>query len=663
LQPRHTMPRTAPDSTPQPRKSSDLETTPLRAVPPLEETHHPQAGIVSLTITALGIVYGDIGTSPLYALRECFHPGHGLALSNENILGVLSLIFWALTLVVVVKYLAFIMRADNRGEGGILSLIALILPSKSSGPPPRSFRFLIPLGLFGAALLYGDGVITPAISVLSAIEGLRVATPAFEPVILPLTVGILFVLFAVQRRGTEKIGSVFGIATMIWFLVIAAIGFPWILKRPEILYSLNPTQAIGFFTRNGLPGFLVLGAVVLCITGAEALYADMGHFGKKPIRLGWFALVFPSLIINYLGQGALILEKQESALENPFYGLVSGWQLYPLVVLATIATVIASQALISGAYSLTHQAIQLGYFPRTLISHTSKRAEGQIFIGQVNRFLMVGSIALVLVFQRSSGLAAAYGIAVTGTMAVSSFLFFAVARHRWRWPLVSALGLTLMFLAVDLAFFSANMTKFAHGGWIPILIAMILFAIMTTWKKGRDALASAMLTSAVPLEKFLSKLDRQKPTRVPGTAIFMTATEDVAPYVLLHHYKHNQVLKEQILLLTIVTKNVPYADESERVSILPANHGFYKVKARYGFMEAPNISEILIHCLGKGLIMNVDELSFYLGRETILVDGDSKLPLWRKKAFVLLSRNARPVTDYFGLPPDQVIEVGAQVSI
>jgi KUP system potassium uptake protein len=624
---------------------------------------HSQESSSALILAALGVVYGDIGTSPLYSLRECFNPVHGIPLSPQNVYGVLSLIFWALTLVVSIKYLIVILRADNHGEGGIMALIALMLPLSRNGKKETRRIWIIFFGLFGTALLYGDGVITPAISVLSAVEGLQIAAPALKPFIVAITVLVLVLVFSVQYRGTSKVGAVFGPTMLCWFFVLIGIALPWIIRRPEIFQSINPMYGIEFFARNGRLGFSTLSSVVLCITGAEALYADMGHFGKLPIRVGWFSIVSPALLVNYFGQGAFILDHGEKALENPFYGLVGGWLIYPLILLATIATVIASQALISGAYSLTQQAIQLGYFPRTQILHTSKETQGQIYVSRVNQFLMLGSIALVILFRHSSNLAAAYGIAVTGTMMITSLLFYEVARHQWKWKVMILLPLVGTFFVVDTAFFLANLNKFMEGGWIPILIAFGLFVVMTTWRRGRNALAKVTLSSSKSLDQFFSFNFRKKPVRVPGTAIFMTVSENTAPPVLLHHLKHNQVLHERVILLTIRSKNQPQVNTIERVKVIELNRGFYSVTAYFGYMESPDISEILIFCLGQGLSMDIDEINFYLGRETVLTDGDSGMAYWRKKLFIFLSRNARPATDYFGLPANQVIEIGYQVSI
>ena len=619
--------------------------------------------LFKFTLAALGVVYGDIGTSPLYAIKECFNPMHGLILSVENVLGILSLVFWSLTLVIVFKYLSFILRADNKGEGGIVALLALLIPKLKEDKNNPWSRWIIYLGLFGAALLYGDGVITPSISVLSAIEGLEVATSAFQPVVVPLTIIILICLFASQRSGTATIGSIFGRATLLWFVTLIGIGLPWIIKHPTVLYAMDPRYAVSFFMEHGLKGFLVLGAVVLCITGGEALYADMGHFGKNPIRLGWYLIVFPALLVNYFGQGALILEKGRSALSNPFYGLVEGIWIYPLVAIATVATITASQALISGAFSLTQQAVQLGYFPRMTIRHTSRETEGQIFVPRVNLLLMIACVVLVLEFPASSKLAAAYGIAVTGTMAVTSVLFYFVVRKLWNWSFLKAGVLVSIFLVIDLSFMASNFIKVRDGGWVPLLIAGVIFAIMTTWKTGREAVSATLLSSSVPLEDFIQETVKAHTHRVKGTAVFMTLMRNIAPSTLIHHFKHNQTLHENVILLSILTDNDPEVSASQRVRVTEFSHGFIKVVARYGYMESPSITEILMHCEGAGLVLKTHEISFYLGRETLLPDGPTKIAYWRKKLFIFFSRNARPATEYFKIPPNQVIEIGAQLRI
>jgi KUP system potassium uptake protein len=628
---------------------------------PMKDPHGKN--LLKYALCALGVVYGDIGTSPLYALKESFNPAHGLALNEVNIFGILSLMFWSLTLVIAVKYLSFILRADKQGEGGITTLLALLLP-RLEGDKDQNYRMIVVvLGLFGAGLLYGDGIITPAISVLSAIEGLEVATPAFQPYVVPLTVLILVMLFSVQKRGTAKIGTVFGTATLIWFFTLIATGLPWIIKRPDILQCINPMYAVQFFIENGMHGFLVLSSVVLCITGGEALYADMGHFGKKPIRMGWFYLVFPALLINYFGQGALVLDQGHAVIGNTFYGLVSGWMIYPLVVISTIATVIASQAMLSGAFSLTQQSVQLGYLPRTIIHHTSRETEGQIYVPKVNFFLMIACISLVLIFQASTNLAAAYGVAVTATMTITSILFFLVTRLIWNWKLLPSLSLLALFLFVDLAFLTSNLTKLLHGGWVPVSIAIGMLAIMTTWKRGRFSLGKVMASVAVPLNDFLKRVSQDKIHRVKGTAVFMTLNRDIAPSVMLHHYKHNQVLHEQVILLSIITEHDPEVSLTDRFTVTKLEEGFFKIIAKYGYMETPNVIDILTKAKGADLQFDFDTISYYLGRESFVMTGDSGMAGWRKRLFVFLSRNARPATEFFNLPPDRVIEIGSQVRI
>jgi KUP system potassium uptake protein len=629
-----------------------------------------------LSLAALGIVYGDIGTSPLYALQQCFtSKTFSIDPTAENVYGVLSLIVWLLVLVVAIKYIVFIMRADNRGEGGILALMALILQQERRSTDSKRRSLLIVLGLFGAALLYGDGIITPAISVLSAMEGINVATPVSENLIVGLSVVILFGLFAMQRFGTGRVGALFGPVMALWFLTIAALGAAEIFEAPRILNALNPVHGVQFFLANHHVAFLTLGAVVLSVTGAEALYADMGHFGRRPIRLAWFALVLPALLINYMGQGALLL-RDPSARVNPFFLLAPKVILLPLVALATMAAVIASQALISGAFSLTQQAVQLGYSPRVTIVHTSKTEAGQIFIPEINRMLMLGCLLLVVWFKSSIALGAAYGIAVTGTMAITSVLFYVVARGRWNWSVMHALPITLVFLAVDLTLFAANVIKIENGGWVPIVIAVGVFTLMSTWKKGRNLLNHALHAGALPLDLFLGDVARRKPPRVPGTAVFMTSSNDGVPVVLLHHLKHNKVLHEQVILMSVVTQEVPEINASERVSVEKLEHGFFRVTARYGFMEQPNVPEILQWAREAGIKAKTNDTTFYLGRERIIIsDGERKpgtrrapddvvlprMARWRKKLFVLMSRNARSATEFFGIPPNRVVELGAQV--
>ena len=613
-----------------------------------------------LSLTALGIVYGDIGTSPLYAVREGFTGAHGVTPTVPNVYGFLSLIVWALILVVSIKYLVFILRADNRGEGGIIALLALLLQRAHRREDSTARYVLTALGLFGAALLYGEGIITPAISVLGAMEGLHVVTPAFDAYVVPLTVIILLSLFLVQRFGTARVGAAFGPVMLVWFGTIATLGVFEIAREPEILLAVNPWYAARFFVDHGWSGFFILGAVVLVITGAEALYADMGHFGRRPIRVGWFSIVLPCLLLNYFGQGALLLRVPEASL-NPFYLLAPRALLVPLLVIATSAAIIASQALISGAFSLAQQSVQLGYLPRLTIIHTSATRAGQIFIPEVNAALMIGTLLLVVTFRSSSGLAAAYGIAVTGTMAISTVLFATIARLRWRWTALRALALAGGFLIIDLSFFSANLIKIAQGGWVPLAVALALFTLMTTWKRGREALYRILRRSMLPFDLFLDDLEKRKPHRVSGTAVFMTSDPEGTPVVLLHHLKHNKVLHERLILMSVTSAEVPEIEPEERVRIERFPHGVYRVIARYGFMESPDVKEILAYCVADGIPAKPAETSFFLGRERLIPTGTSGLSRWRKKLFIIMSRNARSATEFFGIPPNRVVELGAQI--
>jgi KUP system potassium uptake protein len=613
-----------------------------------------------LSLAALGIVYGDIGTSPLYALRECFHGPHSITPTPANILGVLSLIFWSLVIVISIKYLVFVLHADNHGEGGILSLTALATPIKPSGKSERSL--LIVMGIFGAALLYGDGVITPAISVLGAMEGLTVATPLLNPYVMPITIAILVVLFLFQSRGTAGIGKVFGPVTFVWFTILAVLGILQIIRYPDVLAAVNPLHGLDFFVRNGWHGFLILGSVFLVVTGGEALYADMGHFGMRPIRLVWFTVVLPALLLNYFGQGALLLENPLAA-ENPFYRLVPAWGLYPMVVLATAAAVIASQAVITGAFSLTMQAIQLGFSPRLRINHTSSIEFGQIYIPAVNWALMLGCIAIVIGFGTSSNLAAAYGVAVTSTMVITTILFYVVARERWGWSRLLTGALCAVFLVIDLSFFGANIVKVTHGGWFPLLLAAIVFTVMMTWKKGRRILSERIQSDAQPLEDFLQEMERHKPMRVPGAAIFMNGNATKTPPALMHNLEHNKVLHERVMFLTVKTKQVPYVEPEERVEIESVGNGFYRLRVFYGYMEDPDIPKVLAELDAPGLVFDPEETTYFLGRETIIASKRPGMALWREKIFALISRNANSATAYFCLPPDRVVEMGSQVEI
>ncbi|HYB42474.1 MAG TPA: potassium transporter Kup [Candidatus Methylomirabilis sp.] len=606
-----------------------------------------------LALAAIGVVFGDIGTSPLYAFRACLTPPLGIRGDPRFVYGVLSLIVWSLILVVAVKYVAVVMRLDNRGEGGILALLALRLQRQPRG-------FLVGLGLFGAALLYGDGVITPAISVLSAVEGLEVATPQLAYVVVPATLLILLALFSCQRFGTAWVGGVFAPIMVTWFAVIGALGALEITRAPAILLALNPWYGVQVFTRHGIAGFLVLGAVVLAITGAEALYADMGHFGRRPIRIAWFAVVLPALLLNYFGQGALVLRRPE-AIDRPFFLMAPRPFLYPLLALATLATVVASQALISGAFSLTHQCIQLRYSPRMSIVHTSRSQAGQIYIPEVNTALMVGCLLLVLGFGSSAALGAAYGISVTGTMAITTVLFGVLARQRWRWPLRWVAALAGGFLVIDLAFFAANATKIREGGWVPLAIAGGLFLLMTTWSRGTQLLGHWVAGVMVPLDKFLAEVDQLKPPRVPGTAVFMTAYLDGAPLVLQRQLRYNKALHEELILLAILTEQVPEVDDAERLKVEALRHGLYRVSAHFGFMERPDVREILSRCRLAGMRADEDDTVYYLWRMRLLPTGSMPMARWRKRLFGLMARNASSAADFFNLPTDRVIELGALV--
>jgi KUP system potassium uptake protein len=625
--------------------------------------HPPSSGgryLAGLSLAALGIVYGDIGTSPLYAVRESFLPAHGIAPSAENIVGVLSLIVWSLLLVISVKYLGFILRADNRGEGGILALASLATPMgvRQTGGRP----VLIALGLFGTALLYGDGAITPAISVLSAVEGLEVATPFFQPYILPITLVILVLLFAVQRRGTAGIGRVFGPVTLLWFATLAVLGLTQIVQEPRVLAAADPSHALGFFVRNGWHGFVVLGSVFLVVTGGEALYADMGHFGRRPIRLAWFVVVLPALLLNYLGQGALLM-REPAAIANPFYRMAPDWALYPVVVIATAATVIASQALISGAFSLTMHAVQLGYIPRVTIEHTSERERGQIYIPGVNWLLMLACIGLVVGFGSSSSLAAAYGVAVTTTMAITTVLFFVVARARWHWGWPAAVGVTAVFLAIDLAFWGANLIKIPHGGWFPLVVGLLIYGVMATWRRGRHALAERVGGGLMPMDLFLESIARSAPHRVHGTAVFMYGNPAATPPALLHNLKHNQVLHERVVFLTVETTETPHVLPDERASLVGLGSGFYRVVLRFGFREQPDVPEGLKALAPLGLTFKHLETTYFLGRETIVPSRTPAMSKLGRHLFAVMSRNERTASSFFCLPPNRVVELGAQIEL
>jgi KUP system potassium uptake protein len=615
----------------------------------------------ALAIGALGVVYGDIGTSPLYAVRECFNGLHAVELNDINLFGVASLIFWSLTVVVSIKYVGFILKADNRGEGGIFALLGLILGSQSP-LKPRLRSAIIVGGIFGAALLYGDGIITPAISVLSAIEGLEVATKAAKPFVVPLACIVLAALFVLQKRGTSGIGRVFGPVMVLWFLTIAGLGSWEILQSPRILRALNPWYAWEFFSANHLHGFVVLGSVVLCITGGEALYADLGHFGRRAIRITWMGLACPALLLNYFGQCALLLDHPDAGF-HPFYGLVPAPALYPMVALSTIATVIASQALISGAFSLTQQAIHLGLSPRVHIIHTSAEVKGQIYIPGVNYALMIACLILVLSFKESSRLAGAYGLAVTATMGLTSVLYLVAAIHVWRWPLWKALPPVVLFLLFDVSYFSANLFKFFDGGWITLLVALLVTTVFTSWRKGREELKDQLFGSLLPLEAFLADIERHPLNRVRGTAVFMTISLEGTPPTLLHHVKHIHTLHEHVVLLTIQAADVPTVADEDRLLIEHLPSGFYRLVAWYGYMETPNVPKAMRLAAGFGLPLEPTKTTFYLGRETLLINGKSSMRHWRKALFAFMSRNAANPAGYFGIPPNRVVELGTQIRL
>ena len=614
-----------------------------------------------LTLTALGVVYGDIGTSPLYAIRECFFGSHSVGPTHENVLGVLSLVLYALLLIISVKYTSLVMRADNQGEGGILSLTAL-LPSRNGSRTVQNYSILVAFGIVGASLLCGEGMITPAVSIMSAIEGLQVATPVFSSWVVPISVVILVVLFVIQRHGTHRVGGLFGPVMVVWFLTIAILGFRWIVRAPEVLMAFDPRHAVSFFVEHGWHGFAVLGAVVLVVTGAEALYADMGHFGRRPIRMAWFSLVLPALLINYFGQGALVLISGESATQ-PFFMMAPSWALLPLVGLSTAAAIIASQALISGAFSLTRQAIQLGYAPRLDIQHTSSVTMGQVYVPQVNWFLAICTVLITIFFQSSSALAAAYGIAVTGTMVITTILLSVVAIERWKWPRPAVICGALIFLAVDLSLFGANLVKVLQGGWLPLVIGVLLFTLMTTWKTGRKLVAERLTARAFPLEDFMSAVSCDPPTRVSGTAVFMTAQPRGTPPALAHNLRYNKILHEHVIVLTVRTSHTPYVAPDQQIEVQSLGLGVYNVRVQYGFMQDPDVPSALLAARARGVEFDPDDLTYFLGRETIIVTRRPGMAAWREKLFVVMARNAVRATAFFHLPPERVVELGVQVEM
>ena len=610
-------------------------------------------------LLALGVVYGDIGTSPLYAAKETFNPAHGIPLDTANVLGGVSAIFWALMLVVSLKYVLLILRAHNGGEGGVMALLALA--ASAVRERPRLQAALVLIGIFGAALFYGDAVLTPAISVLSAVEGLEVGTPAFKPYVLPITVGILLALFAIQRHGTHVLGAVFGPVCLLWFAALAAAGLWNIARHPDIVAAVNPLHAWHFLSAHGAASFFVLASVLLAITGAEALYADMGHFGARAVRLSWFGVAGPALVLNYFGQGALLLS-DPAALQNPFYLSFPAWALYPMVALATAATIIASQATISGAYSITRQAVQLGYLPRMEIQHTSSQAVGQIYVPTVNWVLLAAVLAAVIGFGSSARLASAYGVAVVGTMLVTTLLTFFVIRHGWGYPLWLCVLATGAFMAIDTAFFAATLTKVADGGWVPLLLAAVVFTVMATWRRGRRTLLAKLREGAVPLAPFMQSLLAAPPQRVPGTAVFLTSSPDTTPNALLHSLKHYKVLHERNVFLNVEFLDIPQAQEAQRVQCEPLGDRTWRVVVRYGFMEQPDVPAALRLCEA-GSAEEADT-SYFLSREKVVpIRGGPGMAHWRDRLFAAMARNAGSVTDFFGIPTNRVVELGTRIAI
>ena len=618
--------------------------------------------LVKLSLAALGIVFGDISTSPIYAVRECFHGEYGIAPTHANIMGVLSLMFWSLVMIVALKYLTFVFRADNKGEGGIIALTALIRGEGHRSSKIHQEFGIVALGLFAACLLYGDGMITPAISVMSAVEGIGIVTPLFEPYVIPVTIAILFGLFLIQRHGTAIVGGFFGPVVLTWLSFLALTGGVQILQAPRILAAVFPWHAVQFLIVNKVHGFMVLGAVFLVVTGTEALYADIGHFGKRPIRLNWFAVVFPALVLNYFGQGALLLGKPEAA-HHPFYSMVPSWAMWPTVLLATLATIIASQAVISGAFSLTRQAIQLGFLPRLKIQHTSAKQMGQIYIAPVNWMLMICTIALVVGFQSSSKLAAAYGVAVTSTMIITTTLFFVLARKRWQWPLYWAAPLAGLFFLVDVPFFIANLSKVLHGAWFPIVIGAVFFTVMQTWAKGRRILSEQLHTIMPPVHQFIADLANDSPTKISNQAVFLSGTPNTIPVALAKNVKHNRVIHSRTILLHFRVEDVPRVPNLEKIETEKLGSGFYRVLAHYGFMEDPELDNALTLAREKGLDLDLESATFYIGREKLVYGDNPKMYRWRANMFIFMSRNATGAESFFNLPTDQAIEIGVQLEI
>jgi KUP system potassium uptake protein len=617
-------------------------------------------GMRALIVGAIGVVFGDIGTSPLYTFSEAFSDQHGMPVTTFNVLGVLSLVLWTLLIVVALKYITFIMRADNKGEGGIMAMMALA--QRATRQYPRTRRLVVLAAVLGAALCFGDGVVTPAITVLSAVEGLEVAAPALAPWIVWIAVVILLVVFLVQRRGTGGVGKVFGPVMCVWFVALGLIGIYNIVQHPLVLRAINPWYGFNFFAHHGAGGFLVLGAVVLCVTGAEALYADMGHFGRKPITVAWYGFVMPGLMLNYFGQGALLVHYPAAA-SNPFYLAVPQWGLYPMIALATIAAVIASQAVIAGSFSIMRQAIQLGFLPRMPVVHTSNEEVGQIYLPWINRLLMILVVLVVVGFGSSKALAGAYGIAVTGTMAIDTVLFVIVAWRMWKWHPLVILALLVFFLSIDLAFFGANTLKVEEGGWCPLVLGLAVFTVLTTWRRGRELVLRQLKHSGLALGPFIANLAEHPPTRVEGTAIFLVSDADAVPHALLHNLKHNKVLHKRNVILTVDTLETPYADRDERIELADLGHDFFRLTLRFGFADDPNVPRALHECSKQGLEFKLMDTTFFLSRETIVAADRAGMALWRDKLFTFLARNALPATAFFSIPGNRLIELGAQVEI
>jgi KUP system potassium uptake protein len=637
---------------------------PAQAPLPSPDSPNLKPGLAGLALAALGIVYGDIGTSPLYTIRECFHGPHSIEISPVNVLGVLSLVFWSLAAVVSFKYVSLIMRADNKGEGGIFALMALVLavPDRQNGFSKRKRYAVVLAGIFGAALLYGDGMITPSVTVLSAVEGLELAAPETARFVVPLSCIILIGLFAMQARGTAGIGRIFGPIMLIWFVTIAALGILAVVKAPGVLAAVNPIYGLRFFAVNHLHGLVVLGSVVLCITGAEALYADLGHFTKASIRASWTGFVWPALLCNYFGQGALLLVQPELA-SNPFFGLTPPFLLYPMVLLATVAAIIASQAMISGMYSLTQQAVQMGFFPRMRIVHTSSQIKGQIYMPEVNWLLLLACLALVLSFGSSSRLAGAYGIAVTATMGITSVIYFFVLTRCWKWRAWKAGLLVGLFLSFDVTYFGTNLLKILDGGWFTLAAALLVTLVMTAWKDGRAALAQTMSEGRIDVETFLKDVATTRPIRVPGTAVFMTVSPRGVPGTLLHFFKFNKVFHERVIILSLTTADTPQVADEKRVTVEDLGMGFFRVVGNFGFMESPNVPKVLRLAGQTGLLVEVESAAYFLGREILLTTGQSGMQQWRKRLFAFMSRNAMNPANFFGIPYHRVVELGAQVTL